>query len=42
LPALALKIEFIVDEEMATLECGERCLAALKADGWRLAGLARI
>jgi hypothetical protein len=34
---LALKIELIVDEEAATLAGGERCLAALKADGWRLA-----
>jgi hypothetical protein len=38
LPALALKIELIVDEEVATLAGGERCLAAPKADGWRLAG----
>ena len=38
LPALALKIELIADEEVATLAGGERCLAALKADGWRLAG----
>jgi hypothetical protein len=38
LPALALKIELAVDEEVATLAGGERCLAALKADGWRLAG----
>ena len=38
LPALALKIEFSVDEEVATLAGGERCLAVLKADGWRLAG----
>jgi hypothetical protein len=37
LPALALKIEPIVDEEVATLAGGERCLTALKADGWRLA-----
>jgi hypothetical protein len=37
LPALALKIELIVDEEVATLAGGERCLAAPKADGWRLA-----
>jgi hypothetical protein len=36
LPALALKIELIVDEEVATLAGGERCLAALRADGWRL------
>jgi hypothetical protein len=38
LPALALKIELVVDEEVATLAGGERCLAVLKADGWRLAG----
>lgn len=38
LPALALKIELTVDEEVATLAGGERCLVALKADGWRLAG----
>jgi hypothetical protein len=37
LPALALKIELIVDEEVATFAGGERCLAALKTDGWRLA-----
>ena len=36
-PALALKIELAVDEEVATLAGGERCLAVLKADGWRLA-----
>ncbi len=36
LPALALKIELIVDEEVATLAGGERYLAVLKADGWRL------
>lgn len=37
LPALALKIELAVDEEVATLAGGERCLAVLKADGggWR-------
>lgn len=40
LPDLALKIELIVDEEVATLAGGERCLAVLKADGWRLARLA--
>jgi hypothetical protein len=40
LPALALKIELAVDEEVATLAGGERCLAVLKADGWRLAALA--
>jgi hypothetical protein len=39
LPALALKIELIVDEEVATLAGGDRCLAVLKADGWRLAAL---
>jgi hypothetical protein len=39
LPALALKIELVVDEEVATLAGRERCLAVLKADGWRLAGL---
>lgn len=38
LPALALKIGLIVDEEVATFAGGERCLAVLKADGWRLAG----
>jgi hypothetical protein len=38
LPALALKIELTVDEEVATLAGGERCLAVLKTDGWRLAG----
>ena len=38
LPALALKIELVVDQEVATLAGGERCLAVLKADGWRLAG----
>lgn len=38
LSALALKIELIVDEEVATLAGGERCLAVLKTDGWRLAG----
>jgi hypothetical protein len=39
LPAFALKIEFAVDEEVATLAGGERCLAVLKADRWRLAAL---
>jgi hypothetical protein len=38
LPALALKIELIVDQDVATLDGGERCLAVLKADGQRLAG----
>lgn len=40
LPALALKIEHAVDEEVATLAGGGRCLAVLKADGWRLAEFA--
>jgi hypothetical protein len=39
LPALALKIELVIDEEVATLAGGERCLVVLKADGWRLAFL---
>jgi hypothetical protein len=34
---LALKIELAVDEEVATLAGGERCLAVPKGDGWRLA-----
>lgn len=37
LPALALKIELVVDEEVATLSGGERCLAVLKG-GWVEAG----
>ena len=37
LPALALKIELVVDHEVATLDGGEQCLAVLKADGMRLA-----
>lgn len=37
LSALALKIELTVDQEVATLAGGGRCLAVLKADGWRLA-----
>ena len=40
LPALAQKIELVVDEEVATLAGGEQYLAALKADGWRLAASA--
>jgi hypothetical protein len=40
LTVLALKIELVVDEEVSTLADGERCLAVLKADGWRLAALA--
>jgi hypothetical protein len=38
--ALALKIDLVVQEEVATLAGGERCLAVLKADGWRLAASA--
>jgi len=41
LPALAAKIELAVDHEVWENEDGERCMAALKADGWRLGG-ARI
>jgi hypothetical protein len=37
LPALALKIEFLVDHEVGSLSDGERCLAALRADARRLA-----
>jgi hypothetical protein len=37
LPTLALKIELVVDEEVATLAGGQWCLAVLKGDGWRLA-----
>lgn len=37
LPALALKIDLAIDQEVATLAGGERGLAVLKADGWRLA-----
>jgi hypothetical protein len=36
LPALALKIELAVDEEVGTLTGGELCLAALKRDVRRL------
>lgn len=38
LRALALKIDLAIDQEVATLDGGERCLAVLKADGWRLSG----
>jgi hypothetical protein len=38
LPALALKIDLAIDQEVATLDGGERCLAVLKADARRLAG----
>lgn len=37
LPALAMKIALAVDHEIAELEGGERCLAALKADARLLA-----
>lgn len=37
LGALALKIALIVDHEVATLSGGERCLAVLKTDAWKLA-----
>lgn len=36
LPALALKIELAIDEEVGTLTGGEACLAALKRDVRRL------
>jgi hypothetical protein len=36
LPALALKIEFAIDQEVGTLTGGELCLAALKRDVRRL------
>lgn len=36
LPALALKIELAIDEEVGTLTGGELCLAALKRDVRRL------
>jgi hypothetical protein len=39
LPALAHKIALTVDEDVATLEGCEPCLAALKADARRLAQL---
>jgi hypothetical protein len=34
-PTIALKIELAVDDEVATLDDGMRCMAVLKADGWR-------
>jgi hypothetical protein len=37
LRTLSLKIDLTVDEEVASLDGGERCLAALKADARRLA-----
>ena len=36
LPALALKIELAIDEEVGTLTGGEACLVALKGDVRRL------
>ena len=36
LAALAVKIALVVDEDVATLSGGERCMAALKADARRL------
>lgn len=38
LEALAVKIALIVDQDVAGLSGGERCLAVLKADAERLAG----
>ena len=40
LPALALKIDLTIDHEVGELTGGERCMAALKPDARRLAGLA--
>ncbi|HEX8366239.1 MAG TPA: hypothetical protein VF603_13240 [Allosphingosinicella sp.] len=40
LPALALKVELAIDEEIAFFSGGETCLAAVKADAFRLAGTA--
>ncbi len=37
LPALAMKIELAADYQVWELDDGDRCLAVLKADGWRLA-----
>jgi hypothetical protein len=37
LRSLSLKVDLTVDEEVATLTGGERCLAMLKADARRLA-----
>ena len=42
LPALSLKIDLAVDHEIAELTGGDRCLAVLKQDARRLAGLKRI
>jgi hypothetical protein len=39
IPALALKIELAVDHDAGSLTGGEHCLAAIKADARRLAGL---
>lgn len=35
--ALALKIELAVDYQVAKLDGGDRCLAVLKTDRWRMA-----
>ena len=40
-PALAAKIALAVDREVWECEDGERCMATLKEDGWRLADAAR-
>lgn len=37
LPTLPMKVDLIVDEDVASLDDGERCLAVLKADARRLA-----
>jgi hypothetical protein len=37
LPALAAKIALVVDEDVPTLDGGEACMAAVKADALRLA-----
>jgi hypothetical protein len=39
LAALAIKIDLVVDHEVVTLTGGEACLAALKRDARRLAGI---
>ena len=40
LPALAFKIEFAIDDEIAFFSGGDLCLAAVKADALRLCGAA--
>jgi hypothetical protein len=35
-PALASKLVWVVDHEVATLDCGEEAMAALRADAVRL------